>query len=83
MKKPTKISPRRVSVTAVAPAQKARHKRALCCARVPAVLHLGGTKAIEPGTVVEYTRQVFFNGEFWLRFPNGGQAPSVFFETIA
>jgi len=63
--------------------QPGRAKRAVCCAPVPRLLNHGGTGAIEPGTVVEYTREVFFNGEFWLRFPNGGQAPSVFFETIA
>lgn len=47
---------------------------------VPAVLNHAGGVAIPKGTTVRVARVIFFNGEHWVVFPDGGKAPAIFFD---
>ena len=53
-------------------------KQATCITQVPAILSNNGT-TVEVGTVIQYVREVFENGEHHLRLQNGTYVPSVFF----
>jgi hypothetical protein len=54
-------------------------KKATCKSEVPAVLSPLGRK-IEVGEVIEYRREVWYNGEGHLVLNDGKTVPDVFFD---
>lgn len=54
-------------------------KTTTCKLSVPACLS-PTNQEIKVGEKIDYIREFFYNGEHWLRLPNGESVPSVFFE---